>query len=70
MTNQLNNMEPLKVLIDTYKELLKIDNNAIRIQLQPVYSQLRDCIAQEMGISSQVVQENTEQLAIKEKYNL
>lgn len=60
-------MKPLAVLINTYKELLKIEDISIRLQLQPIYCQLRDTIASELCKSPQVVQEEYEILALAEK---
>ena len=66
----MKTMNTLDVIKNTYKELLKIDNFTVRLQIQHVYCQLRDCIARETGQTQQETQEYYEQVAIKEKHNL
>lgn len=56
-------------LCTAYKELLKLDSNSIRIDLQMALCELRDSIALQLKISSQHVQETFEQLALAEKLN-
>ena len=63
-------MKTIGLLTMAYKELLKIDNNSVRIELQPTYCTLRGLISKFTGKDIQEVQEHWEQVAIKEKYKL
>ena len=60
-------MECNTVIGTTYKELLKVEDVATRVQLQPVYCMLRDYIARTNNLNSQEVQETFEHLALSEK---
>lgn len=68
-TTQTSAINDTVRLITAYKELLKLDSNHIRIDLQSTLCALRDSIALRLGISSEEVQVTFEQQAICEKYN-
>lgn len=57
----------LKYLCNAYKELLKINNNSIRINLQNTLCILRDAIADRQQLFSETVQLEFEQVALREK---
>lgn len=66
----LQKIEDEEALSKAYKELLKIGDISLRLQLQQTYCLLRDTLADRQWKSSQEVQETHEEMAVKEKYNL
>lgn len=60
----LNEVQRLQA---AYRELLKIENSAIRSACEPLMCQLRDKISQLTLTCPQVVQESNERLARAEK---
>lgn len=58
----------LQRLMTAYKELLKLDSNSIRIDLQDTLCVLRNSIALQLNQTEQATQEIFEQIALSEKY--
>lgn len=58
------------LLEKTYIAILQIDSCAWRIHNQKIYCELRDAIAEKTGKPPQQVQEECEEKAAKEKYEL
>ena len=60
-------MKDIQYLMNAYKELLKITNTSIRVDLQNTYCTLRDSIALQTNQQSETIQDWFEQRAINEK---
>jgi hypothetical protein len=60
-------MKDIQYLMNAYKELLKIDNVSIRVDLQNAFILLRDSIAFQTNQQSETIQDWFEQRAINEK---